>query len=43
MKEKRFQNLSLALNAVLWIALLTIRAELGDKQTILKSKLDDIA
>ena len=43
MKEKRFQNLSLALNAVLLIALFTIRAELVDKQTILKSKLDDIA
>ena len=43
MKEKQFQNLSLALNAVLLIALFTIRAELVDKQTILKSKLDDIA
>ena len=43
MKEKRFQNLSLALNAVLLIALFTIRAELVDKRTILKSKLDDIA
>ena len=43
MKEKRFQNLSLALNAVLLIALFSIRAELVDKQTILKSKLDDIA
>ena len=43
MKEKRFQNLSLALNAVLLIALLVTRAELVDKQTILKSKLDDIA
>ena len=43
MKEKRFQNLSLTLNAVLLIALFTIRAELVDKQTILKSKLDDIA
>ena len=43
MKEKRFQNLSLALNAVLLIALFTLRAELVDKQTILKSKLDDIA
>lgn len=43
MKEKRFQNLSLALNAVLLIALFTIRAELVDTRTILKSKLDDIA
>ena len=43
MKEKRFQNLSLALNVVLLIALFTIRAELVDKQMILKSKLDDIA
>ena len=43
MKEKRFQNLSLALNAVLLIALFATRAELVDKQTILKSKLDDIA
>ena len=43
MKEKRFQNLSLALNAVLLIALFTIRAELVDTQTILKSQLDDIA
>ena len=43
MKEKQFQNLSLALNAVLLIALFTIRAELVDKQTILKSKLDDIS
>lgn len=43
MKKNWFQNLSLALNAVLLIALFTIRAELVDKQTILKSKLDDIA
>ena len=43
MKEKRFQNLSLALNAVLLIALLMTRAELVDKQTILKSNLDGIA
>lgn len=43
MKEKRFQNLSLALNAVLLIALFATRAELVDKQTILKSKLDNIA
>lgn len=43
MKEKRFQNLSLALNVVLLIALFATRTELVDKQTILKSKLDDIA
>lgn len=43
MKEKRFQNLSLALNAVLLIALFATRAELVDKQTILKSNLDGIA
>lgn len=43
MKEKRFQNLSLALNVVLLIALFATRAELVDKQTILKSKLDGIA
>ena len=43
MKEKRFQNLSLALNAVLLIALFTIRAELVDTRTILKSNLDGIA
>ena len=43
MKEKRFQILSLALNVVLLIALFATRAELVDKQTILKSKLDDIA
>lgn len=43
MKEKRFQILSLALNVVLLIALFVTRAELVDKQTILKSKLDDIA
>ena len=43
MKEKRFQILSLALNVALLIALFVTRAELVDKQTILKSKLDDIA
>ena len=43
MKKNWFQNLSLALNAVLLIALFATRAELVDKQTILKSKLDDIA
>ena len=43
MKKNWFQILSLALNAVLLIALLMTRAELVDKQTILKSKLDDIA
>ena len=43
MKEKRLQNLSLALKAELLIALFATRAELVDKQTILKSKLDDIA
>ncbi|MCI6015786.1 MAG: hypothetical protein ACOX7Z_06640 [Dysosmobacter sp.] len=43
MKEKRFQILSLALNVVLLIALFATRAELVDKQTILKSKLDDIS
>lgn len=43
MKEKRFQILSLALNVVLLVALFATRAELVDKQTILKSKLDDIA
>lgn len=43
MKEKRFQILSLALNVVLLIALFATRAELVDKRTILKSKLDDIA
>ena len=43
MKEKRFQNLSLALNAVLLIALFTIRTEFVDTQTILKSNLDGIA
>ena len=43
MKGKQFQNLSLALNAVLLIALFTIRAEFVDTQTILKSNLDGIA
>ena len=43
MKEKRFQILSLALNVVLLIALFVTRAELVNKQTILKSKLDGIA
>ena len=43
MKKNWFQILSLALNVVLLIALLVTRAELVDKQTILKSKLDDIA
>ena len=43
MKEKRFQNLSLALNAVLLIALFATRAELVDTRTILKSNLDGIA
>ena len=43
MKEKRFQNLSLALNAVLLIALFTIRAELADTQNNLKHQLDSVA
>lgn len=43
MKEKRFQNLSLALNAVLLIALFVTRAELVNTRTILKSNLDGIA
>ena len=43
MKEKRFQNLSLALNAVLLIALFTIRAELADTQNSLKNQLDSVA
>lgn len=43
MKKNWFQILSLALNVVLLIALFVTRAELVDKQTILKSKLDDIA
>ena len=43
MKKNWFQILSLALNVALLITLLVTRAELVDKQTILKSKLDDIA
>ena len=43
MKEKRFQNLSLALNVVLLIALFATRAELVNTRTILKSNLDGIA
>ena len=43
MKGKWFQIGSLALNAVLLIALLMTRAELVDTQTILKSQLDGIA
>ena len=43
MKEKQFQNLSLALNAVLLIALFTIRAELADTQNSLKNQLDSVA
>ena len=43
MKKNWFQILSLALNAVLLIALLMTRAELVDTQTILKSQLDGIA
>ena len=43
MKGKWFQIVSLALNAVLLIALLITRAELVDTQTILKSQLDGIA
>ena len=43
MKKNWFQILSLALNAVLLIALLMTRAELVDTQTILKSNLDGIA
>ena len=43
MKGKWFQIVSLALNAVLLIALLMTRAELVDTQTILKSQLDGIA
>ena len=38
MKKNWFQILSLALNAVLLIALLMTRAELVDTQTILKSQ-----
>ena len=43
MKEKRFQNLSLALNVVLLIALLMTRAELADTQNSLKNQLDSVA
>ena len=43
MKGKWFQIVSLALNAVLLIALFATRAELVDTQTILKSQLDGIA
>ena len=43
MKKNWFQIVSLALNAVLLIALLMTRAELVDTQTILKSQLDGIA
>lgn len=43
MKEKRFQILSLALNAVLLIALLMTRAELADTQNSLKNQLDSVA
>lgn len=43
MKKNWFQILSLALNVMLLIALLVTRTEFVDTQTILKSKLDDIA
>ena len=43
MKEKRFQNLSLALNVVLLIALFATRAELADTQNSLKNQLDSVA
>ena len=43
MKGKWFQIVSLALNAVLLIALLMTRAELVNTRTILKSNLDGIA
>ena len=43
MKEKRFQNLSLALNVVLLIALFVTRAELADTQNSLKNQLDSVA
>lgn len=43
MKKNWFQILSLALNVVLLIALFVTRAELVNRQTILKSNLDGIA
>ena len=43
MKEKWFQIVSLALNAVLLIALLMTRAELADTQNSLKNQLDSVA
>ena len=43
MKGKWFQIVSLALNAVLLIALLMTRAELADTQNSLKNQLDSIA
>lgn len=43
MKKNWFQILSLALNAVLLIALFVTRAELVNTRTILKSNLDGIA
>ena len=43
MKKNWFQNLSLALNVVLLIALFVTRAELVNTRTILKSNLDGIA
>ncbi len=43
MKEKRFQNLPLALNVVLLIALFVTRAELADTQNSLKNQLDSVA
>ena len=43
MKKNWFQILSLALNAVLLIALLMTRAELADTQNSLKNQLDSVA
>ena len=43
MKKNWFQILSLALNAVLLIALLMTRAELADTQNNLKHQLDSVA
>lgn len=43
MKKNWFQILSLALNAVLLIALLVTRAELADTQNSLKNQLDSVA
>ena len=43
MKKNWFQILSLALNAVLLIALLMTRAELADTQNNLKNQLDSVA